>query len=49
MLSQLITKSLSTFAQANKPRSVRQRLKFYARFPDKFVLRTRIRPPNLKD
>jgi hypothetical protein len=49
MLSQLICKTFANFAQSNKPKSLKQRIKFYSRFPDKYVLRTKIRPPNLKE
>ena len=50
MLSRLAY--ISNFAlsqKAKKPKSAHQRLKYYSRFPDKFRLKTRIRPPDLTD
>ena len=35
--------------QARKPKSAHQRIKFYARFPDKFRLKTKMRAPDLTD
>jgi hypothetical protein len=47
MLSQLLRTSFAGFAKTLKEKSVRQRRKFYAKFPNKFKLITRIRPPDL--
>lgn len=47
MLSQLISKTVANFAKPTKVKSLRQRMKFYARFPEKFKLKTLIRPPDL--
>lgn len=47
MLSQLIAKPLANFAKPPKVKSARQRIKFYSRYPDKFKMKTLIRPPDL--
>jgi hypothetical protein len=49
MLSKLLQSSFAGFAKTLKEKSVRQRRKYYARFPNKFKLITRIRPPDLTD
>jgi hypothetical protein len=49
MLSQILTQSLANLSKAAKPKSVRQRIKYYSRYPDKFRMKTRIRPPDLTD
>lgn len=49
MLSQLISTPLANFAKQAKVKSLRQRLKFYGRQPDKFKLKTLIRPPDLTE
>lgn len=48
MLSQLIIKSMACIARAPKIKTVRQRIKFYSRYPDAFKLKTLIRPPDLR-
>ena len=48
MLSKLA--NIQTFSSyGRKLKSVRQRMKYYSRFPDMFRLKTRIRPPDLTD
>jgi hypothetical protein len=59
MLTQIITKSITNIffqplysfgiKQAKPVKSLKQRLKYYARKPDEFKLITRIRPPDLTD
>lgn len=49
MLSQLISASVANFAKQVKVKSLRQRLKTYGRQPDKFKLKTLIRPPDLTE
>lgn len=52
MLTQLLQTSINNFAKvgkSNKPRTLKQRLKYYGRHPEIFKLKTRIRPPDLTD
>lgn len=49
MLTHLMATSFANFSRAAKPRTLKQRLKYYAKYPDQFKLKTRIRPPDLTD
>lgn len=52
MLTRLITTSIANFAkqtQPTKPKNLRQRIKYYSKYPDVFRRKTLIRPPDLTD
>lgn len=49
MLIQIIANSIASYSKQAKPKSLQQRLKYYGKYPERYRLRTRIRPPDLTD
>lgn len=49
MLTRILNNTFANFSKLMKDKSVRQRRKFYSKFPDKFRLKTVMRPPDLSD
>lgn len=49
MLSRILNNTFANFSKQIKDKSVRQRRKYYSKFPDTFKLKTVIRPPDLSD
>lgn len=49
MLSRILNRTFTNFSKLIRDKSVKQRRKYYSKFPDKFKLKTYMRPPDLTD
>lgn len=49
MLSRIVNRTFANFSKQIRDRSAKIRRNYYSKFPDKFKLKTVMRPPDLSD